>query len=130
MVGAHVLGNDAAISIGALNGNLDLNVMMPVIAYNLLESIELFGNVCHVFAEKCVQGIQPNRERCLAYAERSSALVTALAPLVGYDRAAQIGKQSLAEDKPIRQAILEAGVIPPEKVEELLDLKKMTGNAG
>jgi fumarate hydratase class II len=130
MVGAHVLGNDAAISIGALNGNLDLNVMMPVIAYNLLESVELIGSVCHVFAEKCVQGIQPNRERCLAYAERTASLVTVLAPLIGYDRAAQIGKQALAEDKPIRQAILEAGVIPPEKVEDLLNLKKLTGNTG
>jgi fumarate hydratase class II len=104
--------------------------MMPVIAYNLLESVELIGSVCQVFAEKCVQGIQPNRERCLAYAERTASLVTALAPLIGYDRAAQIGKQALAEDKPIRQAILEAGVIPPEKVEELLDLKKLTGNTG
>jgi fumarate hydratase class II len=127
MVGAHVLGNDAAISIGAMNGNLDLNVMMPVIAYNLLESIELTGNICQVFAEKCVHGIKANRERCLAYAERTASLGTALAPILGYDRVAEIFKQAMAEDKPIRQAIVDAGVMPPEKVDELLDLKKLTG---
>jgi fumarate hydratase class II len=127
MVGAHVVGNDTAISISAMNGNLDLNVMMPVIAYNLLESIELTGSTCRVFAEKCVQGIRANRERCLAYAERTASLVTALAPIVGYDRAAQIFKQAVEQDKPIRQAILEAGVVSAEKVDELLDLKKLTG---
>jgi fumarate hydratase class II len=81
-----------------------------------------------VFAEKCVQGIRANRERCRAYAERTGSLVTALAPILGYDRAAQIFKQAAAEDKPIRQAILEAGVIPAEKVDELLDLMKLTGS--
>jgi fumarate hydratase class II len=128
MAGAHVLGSDTAISIGAMNGNLDLNVMMPLLAYHLLESIELTGTTCQVFAEKCVQGIRANSERCLAYAERTASVVTALAPLIGYDRAAQIFKQSMAENKPIRQAILEAGVIPPEKIDELLDLKKLTGS--
>jgi fumarate hydratase class II len=126
MVAAHVIGNDAAITIAALNGNLDLNVMMPLIAYNLLESIELMGNASHVFEEKCIRGIQANREQCLAYAERTASLVTAIAPVIGYDEAARIFKKALAEDKSIRQAILDTGVIAPEKLDEILDLKKLT----
>ena len=126
MVAAHVIGNDAAITVGALNGNLDLNVMMPVIAYNLLDSIELLGNTARVFADKCVTGITANRAQCLAYAERTASLVTAIAPVIGYDLAAKIFKKALEEDKPIRQAILDAGVLPAEQVEKILDLKKLT----
>jgi fumarate hydratase class II len=126
MVAAQIIGNDVAISIGGINGNLDLNVMMPVIAHNLLESIELMGNTCRVFADKCVRGITANREKCLDYAERTSSLVTALAPVVGYDVAAQIFKKSVKENVPIRQAILDAGILEPERVAEILDLKKLT----
>ncbi len=126
MVAAHVIGNDAAIAVGAMNGNLDLNVMMPVIAHSLLDSIELIGNTARVFAEKCVRGITANREQCRAYAERTTALVTAIAPIIGYDRAAKIFKKSIAEDKPIRQAILDEGVLSPEDVAKILDLKKLT----
>ena len=80
MVAAHIIGNDAAVTIGGLNGNLDLNVMMPVIAHNLLESLELLGNAATVLAEKCVRGITANVQQCHAYAERTASLVTAVAP--------------------------------------------------
>lgn len=126
MVAAQVIGNDAAIAVAALNGSLDLNVMMPVIAYDLLESIEIVGNACAVLAERCVEGITANRERARHYAERSAALVTALAPVIGYDAAAEIFKDSLARDVPIRQAILDAGVVPADKLDEILDLAKLT----
>ncbi len=126
MVAAHIIGNDAAITVGGLNGSLDLNVMMPVIAHNLLESVELMGSICRVFAVKCVRGITADRERCLAYAERTSSLVTALAPVVGYDAAAQIFKKSVKDNVPIRQAILDAGLLDAARVEEILDLKKLT----
>jgi fumarate hydratase class II len=126
MVAAQVIGHDAAIAIAALNGNLELNTMMPVIAYDLLASIEILGNACSVLADKCVQGITANRDRCRTYAERSSAVVTALAPVIGYDAAATIFKDALERDVPIRQAILDAGVVSPEKLDELLDLMQLT----
>lgn len=126
MVAAHVIGNDTAISIAGMNGNLDLNVMMPVIAHNLLESLELLGNAAHVLAEKCVRGITANVAQCRAYAERTAALVTAVAPSLGYDAAARIFKKALAEDKSVRQVILDEGLIPKERLDEILDLKKHT----
>ena len=126
MVAACVIGHDTTIALAAMNGNLDLNVMMPVIADALLESLDLMGNTARVLAEKCVHGIRANREQCRVYAERSAALVTALAPAIGYDLAAQLFKQALAEDKPIRQVVLEAGALPPEKLDEILDLEKLT----
>jgi fumarate hydratase, class II len=126
MVAAHVIGNDAAIAVAAMNGNLDLNVMMPVIGYNLLESVEVLGNACTVFADKCVRGITANVKQCRSYAERTTSLVTAIAPVVGYDVSAKIFKKALAEDKPIAQAILDEKLMPPERVAEILDLLKLT----
>ncbi|MBI2372058.1 MAG: class II fumarate hydratase [Deltaproteobacteria bacterium] len=125
MVAAQVIGNDAAIAIAGLNGNLDLNVMMPVIAYDLLESIEIEGRAAQALADKCVRGITADAKRCREYAERSAALVTALAPAIGYDNAAKIFKKCLEEDKPIRRAILEAGLLTAETLDEVLDLEKL-----
>jgi fumarate hydratase class II len=126
MVAAHVIGNDATITVAAMNGSLDLNVMMPVMAHNLLESLGLLGSAAKVFAEKCVRGISANVEQCRNYGERTASLVTAIAPVIGYDAAAKIFKKALAEDKPIRQAILEEGLIPKERLDDILDLKKLT----
>ena len=126
MVAAHIIGNDATIAIAGLSGNLDLNVMMPVIAHNLLESLQLLGNAATVLAEKCVRGITANVEQCHAYGERTASLVTAVAPLLGYDAAAEIFKRALAENISIRQAILDAGLIPPQRLDEILNLKKLT----
>ncbi len=126
MVSAQIIGNDTTVSIAGMNGNLDLNVMMPVIAHNLLESLELMGSTCRVLADKCIRGIVANRERCEDYAERTSSLVTALAPVIGYDAAAKVFKTSVADNIPIRQAILDSGLLEPERVAEILDLKKLT----
>jgi fumarate hydratase class II len=126
MVAAHIIGNDAAVTVAGMNGNLDLNVMMPVIAHNLLESIELLGSAAKVLAEKCVRGIVANVEQCRAYGERTASLVTAVAPILGYDVAAKIFKKALAENKPMRQAILDEGLIPKEQLDQILDLKKLT----
>jgi fumarate hydratase class II len=126
MVAAHLIGNDAAIGVAALNGNLDLNVMMPVMAHNLLESLELLGSAAALLASKCVRGIAANVAQCHAYAERTASLVTAVAPVIGYDAAARLFKKALAEGKPIRQVILEEGLIPKERLDEILDLKKLT----
>jgi fumarate hydratase class II len=126
MVAAQVIGYDAAIALAGLNGNLDLNTMMPVIAYDLLESIEILGTACTMLDEKCVQGITANRARCREYAERSAAVVTALAPVIGYDAAATIFKDSLAREVSIRQAILDAGVMPADRLDEVLDVLRLT----
>lgn len=126
MVAALVIGNDTTITVAGLNGNLDLNVMMPVIAHALLQSIEVLASMASVFARRCVRGIRANVERCRAYGERSAALVTALAPVVGYDRAAVLYKKALAEDRPIRDVVAAEGVLSPERLAEVLDLEKMT----
>ncbi len=126
MVAAHIIGNDAAITVAGLNGNLDLNVMMPVIAHHLLESLELLGHAARLLAQKCIRGIVANAAQCHAHAERTAALVTAVAPVIGYDAAARIFKKALAEGKPMRQAILEEGLIPTERLDQILDLKKLT----
>jgi fumarate hydratase class II len=126
MVAAHIIGNDTTIAVAGMNGNLDLNVMMPVIAHNLLESIDLLGSGARVLAAKCVGGIAANIARCRAYGEGTASLVTAVAPILGYDAAAKIFKRALAEDKSMRQVILEEGLIPKERLDEILDLKKLT----
>jgi fumarate hydratase class II len=126
MVAAQIIGYDAAVAIAAMNGNLDLNVMMPVIAHDLLESIELTASASRVFAEKCVVGIKANVERCRQYGELTGQLVTALAPVLGYDKAAAIYKKAVSRDVSIRQVILDERLLPEKKLDEILDLKKLT----
>jgi fumarate hydratase, class II len=127
---AQVVGNDAAIAWSGAAGNFELNVMLPVIARNLLESIRLLGNVSRVFADRCVAGIEANVERCREYAESSPSIVTPLNHYVGYDEAAKIAKQALAERKTIREVVLERGHVPSaiteEQLDEVLDVLSMT----
>jgi fumarate hydratase, class II len=127
---AQVVGNDAAVAWGGAAGNFELNVMLPVIARNLLESIRLIANVSRVFADRCVAGIEANVERCREYAESSPSIVTPLNHYVGYDEAAKIAKQALAERKTIREVVIERGHVPgalsEEKLDEVLDVLSMT----
>ncbi len=118
---AQVVGNDAAIAWGAAAGNFELNVMLPVIASNLLESIRLLTNVSRVFADRCVAGIEANADRCREFAESSPSIVTPLNHYVGYEEAAKIAKQALAERKTIRQVVVERGHVPDAITEEQLD---------
>jgi fumarate hydratase class II len=127
---AQVIGNDAAVAWGGANGNFELNVMLPVIARNVLESIRLIGNVSRVFADRCIAGIEANVERCKEYAESSPSIVTPLNHYVGYDEAGKIAKQALAERKTIREVVIERGHVPDtiseEKLDEVLDVLSMT----
>jgi fumarate hydratase class II len=125
-VAAQVIGNDAAITIGGQAGSLELNVMMPVMAHNLLESIHILGSVSREFAGRCVDGITANRERCLYFAESTAALATALAPAIGYDKAAEVAKRSLREEVTLRQVVLEEGLLSEEELDRLLDFRAMT----
>src|SRR5437879_1905587 len=131
-VAALVIGHDATIAIAGLNGNLDLNVMMPVIAHALLESIVVTAAAARVFARKCVVGLRANVERRRQFRELTGQLVTAIAPVVGYDRAAELYKKAVARDLPIRQILLEEKVLPPEEIERILDLHTLArgGRAG
>jgi fumarate hydratase class II len=126
MVAAQVMGNDVAIMLAGQSGQLELNIMMPVIAYDLLQSILILSNGCKVMAEKCIAGITANERTCTKYGERSLALVTAIAPIVGYDAAARIFKRALQEDISIREAILREKAVPPEKLDEILNLRELT----
>jgi fumarate hydratase class II len=124
---AQVVGADATITYAAgLLGNLDLHVGMPVMAYNLLESIRLLANVCNVFVDKCISGIQANRERCEELIERSLAMCTALAPVIGYDAAAAIAKEAYATAKTVRQVAMEKGILEQARLDELLNPRSMT----
>jgi len=129
---AQVFGNDTAVCWGGATGQLELNVMMPVMAHNVLESIRLLSNVARVFQDKCVNGIVANGERCEALVELSMAMVTSLAPVIGYDRAAEIAKESAATGKTVRQISRERRVLPEDQLNRALDPVEMTkpGGAG
>lgn len=121
-----VFGCDTTVSTSAEHGQLELNVMMPVIAFNVLLIMRILTNSANVFADRCVKGIEANRAMCEYWVERSAALATALAPQIGYARAAEISKQSVKEGVLIRDMVKRDKVLPEAEVDEVLDLKKMT----
>ncbi len=126
MVAAQVIGNDAVVTLGGLSGNFELNVMMPVIAYSLLQSIDLLAKASAVFAEKCVIGIRANEERAKELVEISLAMCTALSPKIGYDAAARIAKEAYKTGKTVREIALEQNVLPPDELDKVLDPWSMT----
>jgi fumarate hydratase, class II len=130
MVCAEVIGNDAAITWAGANGNFELNVMMPVMAHDFLDSIRLLSHATDVFCEKCVTGITANKTRCEELVELSMAMVTSLAPKIGYDRAAEIAKESVKTGKTVRQLCLEQKVLPPDELNRALDPIAMTEPGG
>ena len=132
-VSSQVVGNDAAVAFGGASGNFELNVQLPMIARNVLESIRLLANVSRVFADRCVAGIEANEEQCRIYAESSPAIVTPLNRYIGYEEAAKVAKQSLQEKKTIRQVVLERGYVEDgklteEQLEAALDVLEMTNS--
>ena len=125
-VSAQVIGNDAAITVSATHGNFELNVMMPVIAHNLLQSIALLSSGSRVFARRCVQGLEADAEHCRETIERSLAMCTALAPLIGYDRAASIAKEAYATGRTVREVARESSGLDEETLIRALDPEKQT----
>jgi fumarate hydratase class II len=126
MVAAQVVGNDVAITLSGSGGNFELNVMMPVIAHNLLQSIELLANAADTFAEKCVDGLEANEQRARELVEKNAIIVTALNPHIGYDNGAKIAKEAVATGRSVRELVLEAGLMSEDEVDEALDIKGMT----
>jgi len=131
MVCAQVIGNDTTITVAGGSGNFELNVMMPVLARNLLESIRLMSTSSRLLAERCIDGITPNVERMRTYAESSPSVVTPLNKFIGYENAAKVAKTSLAEQKTIKEVVLEMGFVErgeltEQQLDEALDVARMT----
>jgi fumarate hydratase class II len=123
---AQVIGNDAAVAFGGSAGNFELNVMLPVIARNLLESIRLLANVSVQFADKCIDGIEANEEVCKAYAESSPSIGTSLNPYIGYERAAEVIKESVKTGKSIRELVLKRKWMTEAELDKALDVLALT----
>jgi fumarate hydratase class II len=127
-VAAQVIGNDATIAFAGsgLGSTFELNVMMPVMAYNLLQSIDLLSRAARVFADRCVSGIEANKQRCESLVEQSLAMCTSLAPIIGYDKAAEIAKLSLKTAKTVRQVARDMNVLDEQALDKALDPHRMT----
>jgi fumarate hydratase class II len=126
MVAAQVIGNDCTITYAGQAGNFELNVMMPVMAHSILESIRLLAASANNFARRCIAGIEADEARCNEMIEKSLAMCTALAPEIGYDMAAAIAKESYASGKSVREIARERKILPPSRLDELLDPMRMT----
>jgi fumarate hydratase class II len=123
-VSAQVIGNDTAITVGGLQGNFELNVQIPLMARNLLQSIKLLAAASRLLDEKCVSGIEANREQCERYAELTLSAATALNPHIGYDKASEIVKKAAASGRSLREVAREEGV-SDDVLDEALDYRKM-----
>jgi aspartate ammonia-lyase len=121
-----VIGCDTTVTLAAEHGQLELNVMMPVIAHNILLSMQILTNALDVFTTRCVAGIEANPVMCAYWVERSAALATALTPQLGYAAAADLAKRSVAEGVLIRDLVRREGVLPPDDVDVILDLRRLT----
>jgi len=126
MVCYRVVGNDVTISSAGMAGQLDLNVMMPLIADTLVESLKILAGGINSFNTRCLKGITANRERCRDYAENSFAMVTALNTVIGYLKAAEVAKESEKNGKPIRQIVVEKGYLKQEELDTYLAPEKLT----
>jgi aspartate ammonia-lyase len=121
-----VIGCDTTVAVASEHGQLELNVMMPVIAHNVLLSMQILTGAVTVLTDKCVVGIKANRDMCAYWVERSAALATALMPHIGYAKAAEISKKSVAEGVLIREMVKRDAILPPDEIDDVLDLRKMT----
>ncbi len=123
---AQVIGNDMTITIGGQGGVFELNLMLPLIAHNLTNSITILSNSTNIFTEKLITGLKANKEKCAGYIEGSLAMCTSLAPVIGYDKAAQIAYKAFNSGKTVREIALEDNVLDKDKLDEILDPKSMT----
>ena len=126
MVCFQILGHLESVERGAQAGQLELNVMMPLIIFNILMSHRIFETGLRIFTEKCIRGITANEDRCHHFSERSAALVTALNPYIGYLKAAQVAKEVLRSHKSIREIVLEQKLMTETELKKALDLEAMT----
>ena len=126
MACVQVMGNDAAVGFAASQGNFELNVFKPVIIHNVLHSVRLLTDACRSYREHCIEGLEPDRERIRAHLERSLMLVTALAPRIGYDAAAEIAQRAHREGTTLREAALASGRVTEAEFDAIVDARRMT----
>ena len=124
-VAAQVIGNDTTVTFAGTEGNFELNTMLPVMAHNVLESIEILTTGMDAFAEKCIKDLEANAEKMLENVEKNPILVTALVPKLGYDVAAEIAKEAMESDKTIKEIVLNKGLMTQKEVDEALDISKL-----
>jgi fumarate hydratase class II len=125
-VAAQVVGNDATVALCGLSGNFELNVMMPVMAHNVLQSIDILSNGVRNFAERCIRGLRADEKRIASMIDQSLALCTSLSPIIGYDAASSVAKEAYETGKTIREVAMQHGVLPEERLKEVLDPLSMT----
>ncbi|HEX9887554.1 MAG TPA: class II fumarate hydratase [Longimicrobiales bacterium] len=126
MVAARVMGNHTTVTVAGQRGNFELNVMMPVMAHAVLESVALLGNVARAFTSRCVEGIEANEARAKALLEKNPSIATALNPYIGYDKAAEVAKEAARDGKSVREVMMRRELLPPDKLDEALDVRAMT----
>jgi aspartate ammonia-lyase len=126
MVCFHVVGADTAVALAAQAGQLEINVMTPLVAYELLFALELLANALRVFTDRCVSGIVADEEQCRLWGARSLGLAAALNPYIGYEAAAEVAKEAYRSGKPVPDVVLEKGILTPDELAERLDPASLT----
>ena len=126
MVAAQVIGNDSAITVGGQSGNFQLNVMLPLVALNLLQSLDILSSASRLLADRAISGFRVRKENIRSVLDRNPVLVTALNPVIGYERGAQIAKRAYAEGRPVKEVALEMTDLSEEELDRLLDPVKLT----
>lgn len=126
MVAARVMGNAHTVSVCGQHGNFELNVMMPILVFSLLESISILANSLDAFRTRCLDGIEANRDRCRELLERNPSIATALNRAIGYDAASKVAKRAAAERKSVREVVLEEGILSEDELDDVLDVRSMT----
>jgi aspartate ammonia-lyase len=127
MIAFQVVGNDLALSLAVQAGQLELNVMMPLMMYNILQSIQILANFLPVFSKKCLDGIEVNEERCNSYVEKNPSLAVFLSPHIGYLEAGKIAKMALEQNRSIKEITIERGILPKAKAEEIFGKETLLG---
>jgi len=118
-VAAQVTGNDATVAAAASGGNFELNTMLPVIAYNLIQSLEILAKASEIFVDKCIKGITANKERCSLYVENSLDMAVKLIPYIGYDKSSEIAKLAYESGKTIKQVVIESKILSEKQISEI-----------
>ncbi|MDX1546165.1 MAG: lyase family protein, partial [Rhodothermales bacterium] len=126
MVCARVMGNHTTITVGGQHGNFELNVMMPVMAHAMLQSIGILAHGCDAFRANCLEGIEADRERCRELLELNPSIATALNAAIGYDMASKVAKKSAAERTSVREVVREMGLLSDAELDQVLDVREMT----
>ena len=122
---AQVIGNDATVTVAGQSGNFELNVMMPIMAHNILESVEILASSTNTFSRECIEGIEADKIKCESFVEESLAMCTSLAPVLGYDVAASIAKKAFAQNKTVKQVVIEEKILDKKEAAKVLDPKTM-----